>query len=323
MSRIRFKYNPKTLKYERVGLSILNILITVIGYLAMGTLFFVGLVFLQNYITESPKEKELRAENKALKQHKVILAGQLASYNQQLEELKDQDLALYNKLFETGAPVKNEKPASEKVDILVAGDSGFKEWLKEINSQSTGAINTAQGTSRFFHDYASISKEDLSRLFAMPSIVPVEKFEVDKLVSGFGTRINPFHKGNYHHDGVDIASARGTLVLASGHGQIITVKRSDLVAGYGNYVEIDHGHGIVTRYSHLDDINARIGQQVKKGQPIGTVGSTGGSVAPHLHYEVIVNNQNVEPVKFFMENLSADQFKEVVSRSKKMNQSLD
>lgn len=323
MYRIRFKYNPKTLKYERVGLSILNILITAVGYLAMGALFFIGLILIQNYVIESPKEKALRAENKALKQHKVILAGQLASYNQQLEDLKEQDLALYNKLFETGAPVKSEKPTSEKVDILVAGDSGFNEWLKEINNQSLTTITAAKQSNSFFHDYASIGKEDLSRLFAIPSIVPVENFEVDKLVSGYGTRINPFHKGNYHHDGVDIASARGTLVLASGHGQIITVKRSDLVAGYGNYVEIDHGHGVVTRYSHLDNINARVGQRVKKGQPIGTVGSTGGSVAPHLHYEVIVNNQNVEPVKFFMENLSADQFKELVSRSKKMNQSLD
>ncbi len=68
---------------------------------------------------------------------------------------------------------------------------------------------------------------------------------------------------------------------------------------------------------------ARVGQKVKKGQAIGTVGSTGGSIAPHLHYEVIVDSVNVDPIKYFIEQLSADQFKELVIRSKKMNQSLD
>lgn len=323
MSYLRFKYNPKTLKFERARISVLNVLITFIGYLAVGALFFIGMILFQNYIIESPKEKELRAENSALKEHKVILASQLHDYNQQLEFLKNEDLALHSKLFESGAPVITQSHQSEKVNILTASRQAFNNWLSEITQSTVGSITTAKQTSSFFHDYASIGKKDLSRLFAMPSIAPLENFEVDKLVSGYGIRINPFHKGNYHHDGVDIASARGTKVIATGHGTIITVKRSDLVAGYGNYIEVDHGYGIITRYSHLDDIHARIGQRVKKGQPIGTVGSTGGSVAPHLHYEVIINGQNVEPVKFFMENLNAQQFKEIVSRSTKKNQSLD
>lgn len=323
MSRIRFKYNPATLRFERVRISILNVLISLVGYLAMGFVFFAGLILLQNYFIESPKEKELRAENKALKEHKVILASQLVSYNAQLDSLKQEDLSLYTQLFESGTPVNSEDTQSEKVDILIAGFSDFDQWLEEISTQSAKTIYTAKKTNEFFHNTASVEKKDLSRLFDVPAIVPVDNFDVTKLVSGFGTRVNPFHKGNYHHDGVDIASARGTLVLASGHGQVITAKRSELVAGYGNYIEIDHGHGIITRYSHLDDVEVRPGQRVKKGQAIGTVGSSGGSVAPHLHYEVIIKGVNVEPVKFFMENLSADQFKEVVNRSKKMNQSLD
>jgi murein DD-endopeptidase MepM/ murein hydrolase activator NlpD len=182
---------------------------------------------------------------------------------------------------------------------------------------------SAKSSNQFFHAKASVKKEDLSTLFSVPSIMPVENFELTNLVSGFGTRINPFHKGHYHHDGVDITSTRGTSVLAAGHGQVIMTKRSDLLAGFGNYVEIDHGHGVVTRYSHLEEITVRVGQKIKKGHTLGTVGSTGGSIAPHLHYEVIQDGANIDPIKFFAEGLNAAQFQELVTKSKKQNQSLD
>jgi murein DD-endopeptidase MepM/ murein hydrolase activator NlpD len=323
MSRLRFKYNPGTLRFERARISILNILISLFGYLAMGAVFFLGLILLQNYVIESPREKELKAENKALAQHKVILASQLELYNQKLELLKDEDEALHDQLFESGKNQNQKNTSTEKSGILVANTSNFNNWIKQINELFSDAMQGAKKSNHFFHDAASIDKKDLDRLFAVPSIVPVENFDVNKLVSGFGTRINPFHKGNYHHAGVDIAAARGTLVLAASHGEIVTVKKSDMVAGYGNYIEIDHGHDIITRYSHLDYIQVKAGQRIKKGQVIGTVGSSGGSIAPHLHYEVINNGVNLDPVKFFLENLTADEFNIIVSRSKHMNQSLD
>ncbi|MBK8290924.1 MAG: M23 family metallopeptidase [Flammeovirgaceae bacterium] len=143
---------------------------------------------------------------------------------------------------------------------------------------------------------------------------------MSKLVSGYGIRINPFHKGNYHHDGVDISSARGTVVTATAEGQVTIVKRSDLVAGYGNYLEVDHGDGYVTRYSHLEEIVVRQGQTVKKGQSIGIVGSSGGSIAPHLHYEVIKNGNNLNPIDFFMEGIASGQYEALVNfRKNKIN----
>lgn len=113
-------------------------------------------------------------------------------------------------------------------------------------------------------------------LTTIPSTAPIENFEVTKLVSGFGKRINPFHKGQYHHDGVDIASSARYSGFGRWPGRVLITKRSDLVAGYGNFVEIDHGHGYVTRYGHLEEIIVRQGQVLKKGQIIGSVGSSGG-----------------------------------------------
>ncbi len=323
MSLTKFRYNPENLRYERVKISFFNVLITVFSYLTFGALFFVGLLLLQNFIIETPAEKKLRAENNALEQHKVVLAGQLWQSNNQLDELRKQDLDLYEKLFETQGPTEIKHPNSNREEILLAEKENFDGQLVALNSSLGDIYQSAKNTNGFFHEKASVKKEDLSSLFSAPSIVPVENFELSKLVSGFGIRINPFHKGQYHHDGTDISSVRGSKVLAAGHGLVINIKHSDLLAGYGNYVEIDHGGGIVTRYSHLEEITIRFGQKIKKGEPLGTVGSSGGSIAPHLHYEVIKNGVNMDPIKFFAEGLDAKQYQQLVIKSKTQNQSLD
>jgi len=319
----KFRYNPENLRFERVKISFFNMLISFISYLTFGVLFFGGLVLLQNYIIETPSEKQLRTENESLKQHKVVLAGQLWQSNDQLEELKKQDLDLYEKLFETKLLKDGNHSALNREEILLSESVEFDRIISDLNARYKDLYASAKSSNQFFHARASVKKEDLSTLFSIPSIVPVENFDLTKLVSGFGTRINPFHKGHYHHDGVDIASPRGTAVLASGHGQVVMTKRSDLLAGFGNYVEVDHGNGVVTRYSHLEDIAVRIGQKIKKGQALGTVGSSGGSIAPHLHYEVIKNEINQDPITFFAEGLNAGEYQELVNKSKKQNQSLD
>jgi murein DD-endopeptidase MepM/ murein hydrolase activator NlpD len=319
----KFRYNSDNLRFERVKISVFNVLISLFSYLTFGVLFFIGLLLLQNYFTESPAEKKLRTDNDALKEHKIVLAGQLEQSNDHLEELKRQDLDLYEKLFEIKLPREANASITNREEILLAEAANFNGIINDLNARFRDLFTSAKSSNRFFHAKASVKKEDLSALFTIPSIVPVENFELSKLVSGFGTRINPFHKGHYHHDGVDIASSRGTLVLSAGHGQVVMTKRSDLLAGFGNYVEIDHGHGIITRYSHLEEIAVRTGQKIKKGQALGTVGSSGGSIAPHVHYEVIKNGVNVDPIKYFAEGLHAAQYQELVTKGKKQNQSLD
>ncbi|HRG11537.1 MAG TPA: M23 family metallopeptidase, partial [Cyclobacteriaceae bacterium] len=208
-------------------------------------------------------------------------------------------------------------------EILLSNKAEFNESVSQLGNRFTELIHSAQSGNNFFSLNARVSRSDMPELIATPSIAPVQNFELEKLVSGFGVRINPFHKGKYQHDGVDIAAPRGTHVLATAPGRVLITKKSDLIAGYGNYIEIDHGNGYVTRYSHLEEIEVRTGQKLEKGQPIGTIGSTGGSIAPHLHYEVIKNGVSVDPVKFFMEGISANQYEVLLSQSKKQNQSLD
>lgn len=114
--------------------------------------------------------------------------------------------------------------------------------------------------------------------------------------SGFGPRRNPFTGKDQNHDGIDFAAPAGSSIVASAAG---TVKRVGTdPKGYGNFVEIEHPNGVVTRYAHASDISAKVGQQVNAGDPIGAVGSTGRSTGPHLHFEVLRDGKAVDPTAF-------------------------
>lgn len=125
----------------------------------------------------------------------------------------------------------------------------------------------------------------------VPSMWPVR----GQITGGFGQRLDPLNGEEAVHCGVDISAPSGTEVQATADGVVLLAERE---AGYGNEVLVDHGDGITTKYGHLRRIDVVVGQEVKKGQVIGTVGMTGKSTGPHLHYEVRVHQTPVNPAKY-------------------------
>ena len=317
------------MRFERTRLPFFNILLYLLGLLCFGALFFVGLIFLQNHIIETPIEKSLRAENKAMKKYKVELVSQLESSKAALDELRSKDKALYERIFSEKVQVNNtrgsqtQRSIRSNKEILLADAFSFNTLTSALQSKFKELNATARIHSNHFGERAAVKKKDLSWLVKVPSFAPVADFEPSHLVSGYGIRINPFHKGKYHHDGIDIASPRGSDVLAAAAGVVTMVKKSDLQAGYGNYIEIDHSNGYVTRYANLGDVLVRFGQKVAKGHTIGVIGISGGSIAPHIHYEVLKDGKNLDPAKYLVHGLSAAQYEAVIKASQKQNQSLD
>ncbi|MBC2670328.1 M23 family metallopeptidase [Novosphingobium piscinae] len=127
---------------------------------------------------------------------------------------------------------------------------------------------------------------------SIPSLVPVEGV---RLTSDFGMRWHPVLGGRRAHKGVDLAAPAGTPIRASADG---VVERADWFAGYGLYVALEHGGQIETRYGHMSRLNVAAGQRVRKGDVIGYVGSTGRSTGPHLHYEVRIGGEAVNPIPY-------------------------
>jgi murein DD-endopeptidase MepM/ murein hydrolase activator NlpD len=155
-----------------------------------------------------------------------------------------------------------------------------------LPSQDDEARAIFQAWSRFDTGLAA------STGVAVPSRQPIEKMS---LSSSYGMRVHPVTGRLARHNGVDIPAPRGTAIYATADG---IVGRAQWLGGYGNYVEVEHGNAIQTRYGHMTSFIVAPGQQVKKGDVLGYVGSTGRSTGNHLHYEVRIEGAPVNPLAF-------------------------
>lgn len=281
-----------------------------------------ALIAVHDVAFETPKTKKMRTENAVMANHHPVLERQLDDVEHTLAQLLQIDQTLHKKLFDT-APGSSASTTMDKERLLLASAGDFRTLISDIENRVNRLVSSSSRTNTSFGASLHISRAEIIALQSIPTIQPVDNTQIDLLVSGFGERINPYHKGMYNHPGVDFAAPRGSAVFATAPGKVITVKKTTLQAGYGNYVEIDHGNGYVTRYAHLDGIDVRRGQQVYKGKVIGSSGNSGGSVAPHLHYEVIRNGVAVDPVNYLLEGLTSSQYSAILSHASAQNQSLD
>lgn len=324
MSNIKFHYNPKTFQYERARITFRDVLWYVSGVLFTGLLFCGALITAHDLLFESETERVLRQENTVLEKHKSILEQQLSAITVTLTGLKEEDKILYARLFNSNPPESSSAGTTiSKEQVLLADPSEFRNLLVLLESKSELLRVKSTNSNANFANNIQISKAQLGEIGSIPSIQPIANAELDLLVSGYGERINPFHKGKYTHPGLDFAAPRGTHVVATAPGRVISTNRTNLQAGYGNYIDVDHGNGFVTRYAHLEEIKVSRGQKVAKGKVIGFVGNSGGSVAPHLHYEVIRDGEQVNPLHYLMEGLSGKDYSALSKLSVKQNQSLD
>lgn len=322
MSLSKYYYNPETCRYEPSRTSPTNIAGIAILFCVSTALIFGGILFLHSKLFLTDKGKALKKENIALVKHKASLQQGLTSVNTVLASLQEQNSNLHKKIFET--PLEETASVAPKNEnLILANESGFRNEASKLKEEIELIAKTSSEHNYHFSTL-EVTKKDLTFLLAVPSIQPVENTELTKLVSGFGTRINPFHKGNYHHPGADFAAARGTSVFATAKGTVVEIRKgSSIQAGYGNYIEIDHGNGLITRYAHLDDVSVRMGQRISKGAVIGTVGMSGGAVAPHVHYEIIRKGKQVDPVPYLMEHLTSNDYIALQKLGSKKNQALD
>ena len=175
-------------------------------------------------------------------------------------------------------------------------------------TQITGALDTqttarATGDREFAELFASWKSMDRTGIAApapiagvsVPSRMPLENAT---LTSDYGMRTHPILGSRRNHKGIDLAQPTGTPVYATADG---VIGRAEWFSSYGNYIQIEHGGELQTRYAHLSGYAVAAGEQVRKGQLIGYVGSTGRSTGPHLHYEVRVAGDAVDPTPYMVD----------------------
>jgi murein DD-endopeptidase MepM/ murein hydrolase activator NlpD len=322
MASVKYFYNAKTLKFERTPFRWTTWLGRLITFITVSATFFYGLFVLQNRFLETEREKALRSENEALKRHQSVVENNIAQTQIILASLSLKDQAIYKRIFLSEKPVSiSEKKAAD--NLLTTEVTAFERKIKSLMNKAQATYQKATFRNVRFAKLFWPKKQDMKEMQSYPTQIPVKNFTADRLACGFGEHINPFNKLLYAHEGIDIAAEKGSDVISSGEGQVISIGLQSTPYGEGNYIEIQHDKGYKTKYAHLDAIKVVRGQKVKQGQSIGTIGTSGGAIAPHLHYEVSKDNNLVNPIYFFTEQLNEKEWLGLIDDNKKVKQALD
>ncbi|RPD48179.1 M23 family metallopeptidase [Paracnuella aquatica] len=323
MKKIKYYYNTHTLRYEKLITPLRVKLLRIFGFLAAALVTAVIVSYFAFQFVGSPSEKLLRAENERLKISYQDLRRTVNGLQQQMVELERRDNSVYRSIFEAEPIPDSARAEALEKQKQVAMVEGMQEMelVRSIRKDLQVLSNRilAQDKSYKELDNLLLNKEKL--IAATPAIQPVSNQDLNRIASGFGFRIDPIYKTIKMHAGLDFSAPQGTPIYATANGRVKIAGFSD--GGYGNHVVINHGYGYETLYGHMVRIKARAGQQVKRGELIGYVGSTGKSTGPHLHYEVHKNGNKLDPVYFFYNDLGPEQFNELLKRAKASNQSFD
>ena len=317
-----YRYNPKTLEYERVFPSAKDRFIVVLRNLSLGLAIGVTAFFSFIYFFDSPMEALLRKENKLLETQYEMLMNELGRANDVLEDLQQRDENLYRAIFHADSiPMSIRKSGF--------GGSNRYEHLKGLPNSDLVIETTKRMDilkkqlyvqSNSLDELISMGADLQNKLQCIPAIQPVSNKDLKRTASGYGTRIDPIYHIPMFHTGMDFSAAIGTEIYATGDGTVEFVSRKQ---GYGNCIVINHGYDYKTLYGHIDKYKVRVGQKVRRGEVIATVGNTGKSTGPHLHYEVIYKGRYDNPAKYYFQDLTPDEFDQMIQIAENHGQVMD
>lgn len=310
MSRkTRYIFNQQTQAYEVDRLSARATLYKTGGVLLGGMVCFLlcYFIFIQLRGVETPKALYLQYRNRILAEKIEMLEGRIEAQDAVLLDLASRDNLVYRPVFGMA-----EVPA-ELRDAGLGGDERYADYLGLDHAdlmaaaarQVDGLTRKAYVQSTSFDEVMVYSSRAGDMASCIPSIYPVNPKTVT-ITSPFGARFHPVRKAVIFHEGIDLAGPAGQWVYATGDGVVESTEVN--FSGYGNVVVIDHGFGYKTRYAHLKEIKVTAGQVVIRGDKIGTLGSSGLSTGPHLHYEVIYRGTQINPWNYLNPDISPEEY---------------
>jgi murein DD-endopeptidase MepM/ murein hydrolase activator NlpD len=323
MGKIKYKFNPESLSYYKVESSFKQKMLKFSAYLfAFLVNASIGYL-LYSVAFDSPKEKGLKRQISEMSLNIELFNKQLDNIESVLSDMQQRDDNIYRTIFEA-------EPLNYSVrEAGFGGSNRYRDLEKLENSKLV--LNTAKRLdiitkkvviqSKSYDDLVkmAISKEKM--LASIPAIQPIANKDLERTASGWGYRIHPIYKIKKFHYGIDFTAPTGTDIYVTGDGTVEQIESSR--RGYGNSIIVDHGFGIKTLYAHLDRFNVKQGQAVKRGDVIGFVGNSGLSTAPHLHYEVLRSGEKVNPINYFFNDLTAEEYDRMIELSMRPGQSFD
>lgn len=323
MPKSRYRFNPESLSFDKVKLGFRAVILRGLAYLVGSLLVAVIYYVVFAAFFDSPKEKALLREIDQLTLQYEIIQREMDNLDKVISQLEEKDDNLYRTIFEAEPIPKTQRESGvggiNRYESLEGySNSGIViETTKKIDNLKKKLVVQSISYDELY-DLAR-RKEDM--LAAIPAIMPISNDDLTRTASGFGLRIHPIYKIIRFHAGMDFTAPTGSEIYATGNGVVESVTPAQ--RGLGKHIIIDHGFGYKSIYAHLDNFNVRKGQRVERGDIIGFVGNTGTSVAPHLHYEIKLNGKNVDPVNYYMNDLTPAEYEKMIEIVSKTGQSFD
>jgi septal ring factor EnvC (AmiA/AmiB activator) len=262
--------------------------------------------FLVQYVSQSGEIWELQTLRSEATQHRqqvTSISSAMEDLRKQLSSMREVNIRLRIMLGidppkPSPSPGLGGKEESSLVPVQPGGLGGEHEGLSAVAAQLQRKLvwlrDEAQHQERYLVELTGIVGDKRAQWAATPSIWPTRGW----VSSGFGKRVSPFTGMDTMHGGIDISAPMHTPVISVAAGTVITAGPENTL---GNAIVVSHGYGYKTTYGHLSKIRVKPGQNIKRGEVIGEVGTSGLSTGPHLHYEVEINGAAVDPLKFIIE----------------------
>lgn len=323
MKKIKYYYNTNTLRYEKLEVPLRVKLLRVFGFIAAALVTAALISYFAFQFIGSPNEKLLRLQNERLSDRYARLSEKVNTLDKQMAELEKRDNNVYRAIFEAN-PIPDSARAREienEKELATIEGMANNQLLGSITKTLAGLTSRVKVQAKSYEQIDGLIRNKELLLSHTPAIQPVSNKDLNRIASGFGYRIDPVYKTVKMHAGLDFAAPQGTPIYATANGTVtIAGNRGN---GYGNHVIINHGYGYETLYGHMVKVKVRSGQKVSRGEIIGWVGSTGKSTGPHCHYEVHKNGNKIDPVYFFYNDLTPEQFDRLLKQAAASNQSFD
>lgn len=315
MGKYKFQFDPETLEYKKVEFDLRTSLYKYfLPRFAASMIIGVLLFTISSFLFPLPIDIQLEEEKEALLLEFDHLNLKMTEAEHKLLAIEKHDDNVYRRIFQANPIPESVRKAGFGGTDRYKAYSGYENAELLTNTAKRLDILSKQLVvqSKSFDEIIDLVKDKEKMLASIPAIQPIALDQLTRFGSAFGYRIHPIYKIRKLHTGVDLTAPRGTPVHAAGDGIVV---RADWAGGYGNCVRINHGYGYLTLYGHMKKYIVKPGQKVKRGDIIGYVGSTGLSTSPHLHYEVRINGKPVNPVNFYYNDLTDEEYDEMIKMS--------
>ncbi|MEO6818767.1 MAG: M23 family metallopeptidase [Ginsengibacter sp.] len=312
MKKIKYYYNTRSLRYEKLVIPLRVKLLRFFVFLG-ATLFMAFVIVLLAFrFIPSPQLKLAQMKYDKMVQNYETLSSQTRKLQAEMASLEKRDNEVYRSIFEANplpdsARVKLTEKKVELQKIAAINDEALGNELAKTLNNINARIKYQFAS---YNDIEKLIENQTEKLASIPAIQPVSNRDLNRIASGFGYRIDPVYGTPKMHNGLDFAAPQGTPIYATGDGRVEMAGFDE--SGFGNHVIINNGYGYETLFGHMVRVKVHAGENVKRGEIIGWVGNTGKSTGPHCHYEVHVNGREVNPVYFFYNDLSPEQFDRIL-----------